>query len=51
MAVTGKEKAATARTQLPDSMPWRVVGWMFRDGECVAIERQGDQSAPDSGSE
>ena len=26
---------------LPDLNPWREVGWIFRDGECVAIERQG----------
>ncbi len=27
---------------LPDLKPWREVGWIFRDGGCVAIERQGD---------
>jgi hypothetical protein len=26
---------------LPDLNPWREVGWIFRDGECVAIERHG----------
>ncbi len=26
---------------LPDLNPWREVGWIFRNGECVAIERQG----------
>ncbi|HTU39641.1 MAG TPA: hypothetical protein VMF35_16695 [Acidimicrobiales bacterium] len=40
---------ARARKPLPDTMPWHVVGWVFRDGECVAIERQGDQPAPDAG--
>jgi hypothetical protein len=28
---------------LPDLKPWRQAGWIFRDGECVAIERQGDE--------
>lgn len=27
---------------LPDLRPWREVGWIFRDGGCVAIERRGD---------
>jgi hypothetical protein len=22
---------------------WRAVGWIFRDGACVAIERQGSE--------
>jgi hypothetical protein len=26
---------------LPDLNPWREVGWIFRDGDCIAIERQG----------
>jgi hypothetical protein len=24
---------------LPDLKPWREVGWIFRDGETIAIER------------
>jgi hypothetical protein len=24
--------------------PWREVGWIFKDGEAVAIERHGDES-------
>ena len=28
---------------LPDLKPWRQAGWIFRDGDCVAIERQGDE--------
>ena len=23
--------------------PWREVGWIFRDGGCIAIERQGGE--------
>jgi hypothetical protein len=26
---------------LPELKPWREVGWIFRDGSCIAIERQG----------
>jgi hypothetical protein len=29
-------------TGLPDLKPWREVGWIFRDGQCIAIERQGE---------
>jgi len=28
---------------LPDLNPGREVGWIFRDGGCVAIERHGDE--------
>jgi hypothetical protein len=28
------------RGNLPDLTPWREVGWIFRDGETIAIERQ-----------
>jgi hypothetical protein len=27
----------------PDLNPWREVGWIFRDGSCIAIERQGEE--------
>jgi hypothetical protein len=27
---------------LPELVAWREVGWIFRDGDCIAIERQGD---------
>jgi hypothetical protein len=30
------------RGTLPDLNPWREVGWIFRDGETIAIERQDD---------
>jgi hypothetical protein len=26
---------------VPDLNPWTQVGWIFRDGDCVAIERHG----------
>ena len=29
---------------LPELDAWREVGWIFRDGGCVAIERRGEQT-------
>jgi coproporphyrinogen III oxidase-like Fe-S oxidoreductase len=29
---------------LPELKPWREIGWIFRDGDCIAIERQGDET-------
>ena len=26
----------------PDLNPLRAAGWIFRDGDCIAIERQSD---------
>jgi hypothetical protein len=28
---------------LPELNPWREVGWIFKDGEGIVIERQGDE--------
>ncbi len=28
---------------IPEIRPWREVGWIFRDGGAMAIERQGDR--------
>jgi hypothetical protein len=28
---------------IPEICPWREVGWIFRDGDALAIERQGDR--------
>jgi hypothetical protein len=27
---------------LPEFNPWRAAGWIFRDGDCIAIERRDD---------
>jgi hypothetical protein len=51
MAGTGETKATTTAKPRPDPMPWRVVGWVFQDGECIAIERQSDQAASGTGNE
>ena len=37
------ERRATAEP-LPELEAWREVGWIFRDGGCIAIERHGDQT-------
>ena len=37
-----REASADGREALPDLKPWREVGWIFRDGGCIAIERRGD---------
>ena len=39
-----READTVEREALPDLKPWREVGWIFRDGGCVAIERQGDET-------
>ena len=33
---------AAARKAVPELTVWHEVGWIFRDGDCIAIERQGD---------
>jgi hypothetical protein len=48
---SGTEPATTAADDsqaLPDLKPWNQAGWIFLDGDCVAIARQGDDvEAPD----
>jgi hypothetical protein len=43
MRRVGESKQAEAAEALPELNPWREVGWIFRDGDCIAIERQGDE--------
>jgi hypothetical protein len=31
------------RESLRDIRPWREVGWILKDGDALAIERQGDR--------
>jgi hypothetical protein len=39
------EAASTSTVdELPDLLPWRQIGWIFRDGNCIAIERQGEET-------
>lgn len=30
--------------QIPEMKPWREVGWIFKDGDALAIERQGTRT-------
>jgi hypothetical protein len=39
----GEQASAEEGVALPDLKPWRQAGWIFRDGDCVAIERQGEE--------
>jgi hypothetical protein len=39
-----REVSAGGGEALPELKPWREVGWIFRDGGCVAIERRGDRT-------
>jgi hypothetical protein len=41
-----KRDGSAVRTaeSLPELNPWREVGWIFRDGDCIAIERQGEET-------
>jgi hypothetical protein len=40
-----KREGSTVKTEaLPELKPWREVGWIFRDGDCIAIERKGDET-------
>jgi hypothetical protein len=41
-----KPDGATVKTaeSLPELKPWREIGWIFRDGDCIAIERKGDET-------
>ncbi len=29
---------------IPEIRPWREVGWIFRDGDALAVERRGDRT-------
>ncbi|HXA73426.1 MAG TPA: hypothetical protein VNV83_04225 [Acidimicrobiales bacterium] len=39
-----REAGSAERETLPELKPWREVGWIFRDGGCVAIERRGEMT-------
>jgi hypothetical protein len=36
--------ATAIADEVPELNPWREIGWVFRDGHCIAIERQGDET-------
>jgi hypothetical protein len=39
----GQRRAQQAEP-IPDMRPWLEVGWIFRDGDAQAIERQGNRT-------
>lgn len=45
---TRVDKATTRSTDhagaIAEMHPWREVGWIFRDGDAIAIERRGDST-------
>ncbi|HVB91103.1 MAG TPA: hypothetical protein VND70_03285 [Acidimicrobiales bacterium] len=45
LAELKREGAPSAQRSdsLRELNPWREVGWIFKDGESVAIERHGDE--------
>jgi hypothetical protein len=38
------EATGTGAEALPELRPWREIGWIFRDGGCIAIERQDEET-------
>jgi hypothetical protein len=38
------EELREGRGALPELRPWREVGWIFRDGQTIAIERQDERT-------
>jgi hypothetical protein len=40
----GQAATTVAAEALPELKPWREVGWIFKDGDCIAIERQGEET-------
>ena len=43
--VEQEREGTTVKTaeSLPELKPWREVGWIFKEGGALAIERQGDR--------
>ena len=39
----GQGASTAIAESLPELKPWREVGWIFRDGDCIAIERKGEE--------
>ena len=40
----GQAAATVTAEALPELKPWREAGWIFRDGDCIAIERKGEET-------
>ena len=48
--VDAEQESAGEDAALPDLAAWNLAGWIFRDGDCVAIARRGDEPAGPPGS-
>jgi hypothetical protein len=41
---TQRQDPRSSVETIPELRPWREVGWIFRDGDVLAIERRGDRT-------
>ena len=46
LVVAPAEESAEREVPVPELRPGREVGWIFRNGDAVAVERLGDRDAP-----
>jgi hypothetical protein len=44
MRIRVTRQSAEQAEPIPEMRPWREVGWIFRDGDALAIERQGTRT-------
>jgi hypothetical protein len=42
-AKRGRASDGDSTDSIRELNPWREVGWIFKDGESIAIERQGSE--------
>ena len=40
--VASAEEGSERETPVPELRPWCEVGWIFKNGDAVAVERQGE---------
>jgi hypothetical protein len=41
---TSTKRGSEHTEAIPEMRPWREVGWIFRDGDALAIARHGDRT-------
>jgi hypothetical protein len=44
MSTLARRDSRSKVEAIPELRPWRQVGWIFRDGDVLAIERRGDRT-------
>jgi hypothetical protein len=44
--VTPLDDGSEREAPVPELRPWCEVGWIFKNGDAVAVERQGDGLRP-----